>query len=186
MPDRNLRTFLAEHFLFSPRLSISSPTKGCGKTTLLDVLSRLVLRPLLAPNVTPAAVFRVIERDNSCLLIDEADKFQFEDAFERHLTPEGPSKVHRCPERDEIRTSRIFEPHSQKDGYALGKCENVTTTGFRAPVPLRTVENGQHTQMIAREALFNQASRRTVWTVSFPIWSIFQPLGNARAHAETA
>ena len=92
MPDRNLRTFLAEHFLFSPRLSISSPTKGCGKTTLLDVLSRPVLRPLLASNVTPAAVFRVIEKYNPCLLIDEADTFQFEDAFERYLTPEGPSK----------------------------------------------------------------------------------------------
>jgi len=92
MPDRNLRTFLAEHFLFSPRLSISSPTKGCGKTMLLDVLSRLVLRPLLASNVTSAAVFRVIEKYNPCLLIDEADTFRFEDAFERYLTPEGPSK----------------------------------------------------------------------------------------------
>jgi putative DNA primase/helicase len=76
-----LRTFLAKHLLFSPRLSISSPTKGCGKTTLLDVLSRLVLRPLLASNVTPAAVFRVIEKYNPCF--DEADTFQFEDAFER-------------------------------------------------------------------------------------------------------
>ena len=44
--NRNLRTLLAEHFLFSPRLSISSP---------LDVLSRLSLRRLLASNVTPAA-----------------------------------------------------------------------------------------------------------------------------------
>jgi Protein of unknown function (DUF3631) len=70
-----VHTFLAEHFLVSPRLSISSPTKGCGKTTLLDVLSRLVLRPLQASNVTPAAVFRVIEKYRPCLLIDEADTF---------------------------------------------------------------------------------------------------------------
>ena len=70
-----VHTFLAEHFLVSPRLSISSPTKGCGKTTLLDVLYRLVLRPLLASNVTPAAVFRVIEKYKPCLLIDEADTF---------------------------------------------------------------------------------------------------------------
>ena len=70
-----LHTFLAEYFLVSPRLSISSPTKGCGKTTLLDVLYRLVLRPLLASNVTPAAVFRVIEKYKPCLLIDEADTF---------------------------------------------------------------------------------------------------------------
>ena len=70
-----LHTFLAEHFLVSPRLCISSPTKGCGKTTLLDVLYRLVSRPLLASNVTPAAVFRVIEKYKPCLLIDEADTF---------------------------------------------------------------------------------------------------------------
>jgi Protein of unknown function (DUF3631) len=70
-----VHTFLAEHFLVSPRLSISSPTKGCGKTTLLDVLYRLVQRPLLASNVTPAAVFRVIEKYKPCLLIDEADTF---------------------------------------------------------------------------------------------------------------
>jgi Protein of unknown function (DUF3631) len=70
-----VHTFLAEQFLVSPRLSISSPTKGCGKTTLLDVLSRLVLRPLQASNVTPAAVFRVIEKCKPCLLIDEADTF---------------------------------------------------------------------------------------------------------------
>jgi putative DNA primase/helicase len=70
-----LHTHLAEHFLVSPRLGISSPTKGCGKTTLLDVVSRLVLRPLMSSNVTPAAVFRVIEKYKPCLLIDEADTF---------------------------------------------------------------------------------------------------------------
>jgi putative DNA primase/helicase len=40
-----VHTYLVEHFLVSPRLGISSPTKGCGKTTLLDVVKRLVLRP---------------------------------------------------------------------------------------------------------------------------------------------
>ena len=61
-----VHTYLAEHFLVSPRLGISSPTKGCGKTTLLDVVSRLVLRPLMSSNVTPAAVFRVIEKYKPC------------------------------------------------------------------------------------------------------------------------
>jgi putative DNA primase/helicase len=70
-----LHTFLTEQFLVSPRLSIASPTRGCGKTTLLDVVSRLVLRPLMASNVSPAAVFRVIEKYKPCLLVDEADTF---------------------------------------------------------------------------------------------------------------
>jgi putative DNA primase/helicase len=70
-----VHTFLTDNFLLSPRLCISSPTKGCGKTTLLDVVSHLVPRPLLAANVSSAAVFRVTEKHKPCLLIDEADTF---------------------------------------------------------------------------------------------------------------
>jgi 5S rRNA maturation endonuclease (ribonuclease M5) len=68
-------TFLAEHFLVSPRLCISSPVMGCGKSTLTDILSRLVLRPLKASNATSASIFRVIEMHKPCLLIDEGDTF---------------------------------------------------------------------------------------------------------------
>src|SRR5262245_42118308 len=70
-----LHTYLIDRFLISPRLAIRSPTKGCGKTLLLDVLGRLVLRPLPSTNVTPAAIFRVIEAHRPTLLIDEADTF---------------------------------------------------------------------------------------------------------------
>ena len=47
----------------------------CGKSTLLRVLSRLVTRPLPAANITPSAMFRVIEAAKPTLLIDEADSF---------------------------------------------------------------------------------------------------------------
>ena len=62
-------------FLVSPRLGVTSPVKGCGKTTLLDVLGRLVPRPLPTANVTPAALFRVVEGYRPTLLVDEADSF---------------------------------------------------------------------------------------------------------------
>jgi putative DNA primase/helicase len=42
---------------------------------LLDVLSRLVLRPLLASSITSAALFRVIEAASPTLLLDEADAY---------------------------------------------------------------------------------------------------------------
>jgi hypothetical protein len=41
-----------------PRLLIMAPEKGCGKTTLLDVLFPLVPRPLAASNIKAAALFR--------------------------------------------------------------------------------------------------------------------------------
>jgi putative DNA primase/helicase len=60
-------------FYFNPRLAIRSPSKRCGKTTLIDIISGLVPRALPAANITEAAVFRTIEAAKPTLLIDEAD-----------------------------------------------------------------------------------------------------------------
>jgi Protein of unknown function (DUF3631) len=68
-------TFLLDCTMISPRLAITSPTRGCGKTTALDVISQLVLRPLPAANVSASAIFRVVEGFRPTLLIDEADTF---------------------------------------------------------------------------------------------------------------
>ena len=70
-----LHSYLIEKFLVSPRLGVSSPVKRCGKTTLLDVLGSLLLRPLPTANVTSSAVFRVVEAYRPTLLVDEADTF---------------------------------------------------------------------------------------------------------------
>jgi putative DNA primase/helicase len=71
----SVHTFLLDCFMVSPLLAITSPTKQCGKTTLLDVLSRIVFKPLPAANITPSVVFRVVEAHRPTLLIDEADSF---------------------------------------------------------------------------------------------------------------
>ena len=70
-----VHTYLIDSFLISPRLALCSPTKQCGKTTTLDVLTHLVKRPLPTANVSTAAVFRVVQSHQPCLLIDEADTF---------------------------------------------------------------------------------------------------------------
>lgn len=70
-----LHTFLLNCFGISPRLAVTSPEKGCGKTTLLDVLANLVMRPLPTANATASVVFRVVEMMQPTLLIDEADTF---------------------------------------------------------------------------------------------------------------
>ena len=59
----------------APKLLIYSPEKRCGKTTLLDVLIGLVWKPLPASNISPAAIYRVIESIGGTLVIDEADTF---------------------------------------------------------------------------------------------------------------
>ncbi|HKD37450.1 MAG TPA: DUF3631 domain-containing protein, partial [Pirellulales bacterium] len=70
-----LHTYLPDRSLVSPRLTIASPEKRCGKTTLLDVLARLALKSLPTANVTAAAIFGVVEAYRPTLLIDEADTF---------------------------------------------------------------------------------------------------------------
>jgi hypothetical protein len=70
-----LHSWLINCFVISPRLCVRSATKGCGKTLLLDVLGRLVRRPLRTLSITPAATFRIVEGWQPTLLIDEADTF---------------------------------------------------------------------------------------------------------------
>lgn len=62
-------------WVISTILSIVSATKRCGETTLLMLLSGVVPRPLPTSNITPAALFRIVEACAPTLLIDEADTF---------------------------------------------------------------------------------------------------------------
>jgi len=69
-------TYVYNYGHIAPMLGIVSPTRRCGKTTLLTILFHLVARPIFASNISPAAVFRVIEECGPLtLLIDEADTF---------------------------------------------------------------------------------------------------------------
>jgi hypothetical protein len=56
-------------------LAITAPTKGCGKTLLLDVVRALVQRAFPIANITSAATFRMVELCRPTLLVDEADSF---------------------------------------------------------------------------------------------------------------
>jgi hypothetical protein len=61
-------------FDFAPRLGIWSPEKRCGKSLLLEVVSYLVPNPRMTSSISVAALFRMIEKDESqVFLIDEAD-----------------------------------------------------------------------------------------------------------------
>lgn len=66
---------VVRHGHVAPMLAVTSPEKRCGKSTLLGWLYRLVDRPLLAANITAAAIFRTVDVHQPTLLIDEADSF---------------------------------------------------------------------------------------------------------------
>jgi len=69
-----IHTYAIEAAHHSPFVFLSSPEKRCGKTTVLKLLGALVNRPLPTGNISPAALFRTVEKYKPVLLIDEADR----------------------------------------------------------------------------------------------------------------
>jgi len=68
-------TWFIDVIQVAPLAVITAPEKRCGKSQLLFLLNRLVRQPLSASNITPAALFRAIDKWSPTLLIDEADTF---------------------------------------------------------------------------------------------------------------
>jgi Protein of unknown function (DUF3631) len=68
-----LHTHAFERFMVTPRLALTSPVNGCGKTTALAVIEQLAYRPQRMDNATPAVIYHLIDQSRSTLLVDEAD-----------------------------------------------------------------------------------------------------------------
>jgi hypothetical protein len=66
-------SYLMDTWRLWPRLMITSPTKQCGKSTLLEVIDAVAHRGLIISNIKSAGVFRAIEAWRPTLLMDEAD-----------------------------------------------------------------------------------------------------------------
>jgi len=82
-------THVFDRFNICPLFVIESPVKRCGKTTLLTILKHLVPKPLETANITPAAIFRIIEELQPILLIDEADSFMIDNEELRGILNSG-------------------------------------------------------------------------------------------------
>lgn len=59
----------------APIAWINAPMPRCGKSTLAKLMGRMTKRTISTSNITPAALFRSIEKYNPTLIIDEADTF---------------------------------------------------------------------------------------------------------------
>jgi len=77
----------------SPFLLLVSPTKRCGKTTLMAILLYLTPHSVLASNISPAAVYHFIENEDPTLLIDEADSFIKDNEPMRNVLNSGHTRT---------------------------------------------------------------------------------------------
>ena len=66
-------THVYDLFDIAPLFVIDSPTMRCGKSTYLRLIGCICARRLFSSSVTGPVLFRVIEKDQPTLLIDEAD-----------------------------------------------------------------------------------------------------------------
>jgi hypothetical protein len=101
-------------FQCSPRLNISSPEKGCGKTTLRDVVALFVPRPLCLENMTQAVAFRLIDKYRPVILADEYDGWLRDNEELRSLLNSGHRKgalVPRCEgDKNDVRLFNAYAP----------------------------------------------------------------------------
>lgn len=101
-------------FLCSPRLNIQSPEKGCGKTTLRDVVALFVPRAVLSENMTTAVLFRVIAARAPTILADECDAWLPNNEELRGLLNAGHRRgatVYRCEgDKNEVRAFPAYAP----------------------------------------------------------------------------
>jgi putative DNA primase/helicase len=73
-------TWVHSQMKFSPILFITGPDRECGKTTLLNVMAKMVRRPVRTSNVSAAAIFRLSELYHPTFLMDECqDQLKNED-----------------------------------------------------------------------------------------------------------
>jgi putative DNA primase/helicase len=69
-------TWAYDRFDHTPRLAIRSPTKRCGKSTLLEVIEALAHRPIQSGSISASGAFRLVEAlAPLTLLLDESDTF---------------------------------------------------------------------------------------------------------------
>ena len=85
-------THVHDAFHVSPILTITSPTMQSGKTTLLNILSRLVAEPLLTSNMSPASLYRALTEKVWTLLADEADTWFTKDDQMRGVWNSGHAR----------------------------------------------------------------------------------------------
>jgi len=68
-----IHAWCLDAFNISPLLRIKSPTKSCGKSTLLNLVAELLPKNASSSNYTPAVMFRLVDAYGVSVAIDEVD-----------------------------------------------------------------------------------------------------------------
>jgi hypothetical protein len=114
-----IAAWLADKWDRFPHVAINSPEKRCGKSLLLELLFLIVPRPRYTTNISPAALYRVVQAERPTLLMDESQSLsrRGSEASEviREILNAGigkNAKVIRCggANHDQIEEFSVYSP----------------------------------------------------------------------------
>lgn len=151
-----------------PMAVITAPEKGCGKTTLLNVIGRLSRRPLSTANISPAALFRCVEAWSPTLLIDEADTFVRDNDELRGIINSGHTRetaqVIRAVEIGGEFEPRVFSTWGPKALAGIGRLpetilSRAVVLRLRRALPGERVANLRHADRAPFTSLCRQLAR---------------------------
>jgi hypothetical protein len=108
------QSWIHEHATYSPILLVSSPERDSGKSTLLGVIGFMARRALLSVGISPAALYRSIEKWHPSFVLDETDKLFVDNPDLWQVINSGWTRgqgVVRCdPDNNEPRRFSTFCP----------------------------------------------------------------------------
>ena len=88
-----IHTYTYENFSHSPRLALLSPTNGCGKSTVFGLFKELCPVPMITPDITPAAIFHLVDTYHPTLCLDELDNADLHSGAVRKIINAGHSRA---------------------------------------------------------------------------------------------
>jgi len=108
-------------------------TKGCGKTKMLEFLSRVCFNAESSSNTSPSAMFRLIELNSSVILLDESEKLTgiekdpdirllLNACYRRGGTVTRVNKDSHKPERFNVFTTAAIAAQNALEPTLLSRC----------------------------------------------------------------
>ena len=148
----------------SPLMVLVSPTKRCGKTSVLILMYFLTPRSELSSNITAPALFRYIEDVRPTLLIDEADSFAKDNEELRGILNSGHTRAAANVIRNVDHKPRRFSTWAPKAIATIGTLadtleDRAVVVRLQRKPPGATVERLRRRDNADFAALRSQAAR---------------------------
>jgi hypothetical protein len=147
-----LHTWVFDCFDITPYLSITSPTKRCGKTLLMTLLYWLCSRAKKSDSMSRPAIYRSVDRDKPTLILDEVSwVLDLRDERQGILCGgfERNGYVEVCEGEGTAITTKLFSTYSPKAFGLIGRL-TATLTDRSIVIPMRRKTPAEKAERMSR------------------------------------